>query len=157
MDFASYYVIRPNSRLNSTLDEISEDWPCLLRAPVLWSRVEHKSEVYSVRMWSELRIIQVKLMFMADLAAEYLNDCSEERTSFQEFVHSLLSFPPIRLEAFDQWWTIERLESLDTQYEQAEAELPSWVRCAIKPPDVEGANEWIGSLVADNLSQKKDE
>ena len=143
----AFYLIRPNNNLMSRLDSHSEDWAELLRQPALWSRHESGEIAIPIGEWKLLRILQVKVLFILDLKAEYCTNDSSQPRDFGDFLLSLVGSESITPEKFDRWWNIERIDSLDSTFEQVEADVNNVQANLIRLPPISGGKEWIDSLL----------
>ncbi len=142
----AYYVIRPAERLAQLLDASGHDWAGLLDETTIWSRGEGCSIALPIDTWVDLREAQVKLLFMLNLASDYLPDTGSPTNEFQSFLVGLLEYPSVRMETFDKWWSLERIEALDDTFENAETGLAKRHLDSVVIPPLDGAAEWIEHL-----------
>jgi hypothetical protein len=141
-----FYLIRPNDALKQRLESLDADWACLFTELTLWSRRESSEVSVEVSTWVILREVQVKLLFMLDIVSEYISSSDSVKSELQSFLSELLEFPNVKVEIFDKWWSLERIDGLASTFEDAERRLTKHSIEAAETPIINGAFEWIQCL-----------
>lgn len=143
-----YYLIRPSPQLLRRLQQEGEDAVALLGEASLWEKVETGNPSIPFSDWLLLRVAQVKLLFMLNLKADYLDDGHSEgdRSRFAYFLGELLGLPTLRVETFDRWWSVERIDSLGAKYEQVESSFTAEQLACLEVPQISSADLWLDAL-----------
>lgn len=142
-----YYRIQGKPELLEKLSGITnKDVVGLLANPVLW--------VYSERAFSLRRItlgtieVQMKLLFLANLSHLYLSHNND--ADIVQPLRALLGDPPIKIEIFDQWWSIERYR--DSEYL---SDVPDEIASETLKLLAETGNDFIDGWLKNLIAQKE--
>lgn len=103
MKRTTYYLIRPKQTLLTVLSNYSDDIRLLMSQSEMWAKTETDG------LWlPQQHILQVKLIFLADLQQKYQQD-ADMNTLLKGICGSIAP----SVDTFDHWWTLERYSSVE--------------------------------------------
>ena len=126
------YLIKPSEALQGRLPAGNSDLADLLSRPAVWTKNQSDRSLWS----SEDYLAQVKLLFLARIHQEY--------AVYPEY-RQLLGDSPLRLEAFDRWWTVETY-LVDEKTEEVEKTLDRNTLLGLANTGLPAIDQWISSL-----------
>jgi hypothetical protein len=124
-----YYLIKPNENLIRRLSGFERDAREYWLRPVLWS----KDEGPGVRPRLDVQVAKVKLVFLAYLKFDY--------GALDEF-HEIFGELPISLQAFDEWWEVER-HDVEHAYKFILTQLDRSLWQQFQTTGISEVDEWI--------------
>ena len=137
----SYYLIRAREKLREIVK--GQDFADLISEDHLWSRAEWGLMKSPVALWLNTRIDQVKLLFLLGLKRDYVHKKSAKGNQLGVFLLDTLGLKNISTGIFDQWWDIERFETLAATYESAESQIDAKDWAAIDVAGNSILKEWV--------------
>jgi hypothetical protein len=128
----AHYVIWASDALKKRAAGLPEDLRALLTLPRIWSKGEGGRSVWTAKDHAAL----VKLTFLARLHTH--------RSEFPE-IGEILGEEPIGLEAFDLWWSLEWVGSVQ-RWEDLSGELKAKDVGCLKATGLGQVDHWIRNL-----------
>lgn len=92
----THYIIRPNEFLQSKVAQCPSELGELVTQTALWTKSEGQRTIWK----AEDRLAQVKLLFLASLKKDYLDNPDLLR---------LVGHLPLSVRTFDEFWSIEQV------------------------------------------------
>jgi hypothetical protein len=125
------FVIRPTECLKAAVKQMSPDLGELLVETSLWTKREGQRT-----MWrDEDRIAQIKLLFVASV---------KSYSSFVEFEQLVGELTP-SVDAFDRFWTIEKIDD-EMTVKEAEEDLSPSLASQCKRTGRPLVDEWLADM-----------
>lgn len=140
----SYYIIRPKDVLRNDPRMANAEWKCLIDRTFLWSRNEDGRAIYGIETAAS-RAMQMKLLFLLDIKNEYLPP-GGPKNDFQEFVAEIVGYHDLNVGTFDENWTLERVDSMELDYEEAIDDITDQDLDAHAAPEDGSLSDWFAWL-----------
>ncbi|WP_223642989.1 hypothetical protein [Corallococcus sp. EGB] len=131
-----FYVVHPTPTLLSWLKEKGVPAWLRLDRPHLWSQREVGDHDYEGQGEDEQTFLKLAVLASFMNRADDARPAAEEDTELEtaRVLTGLLGAPPLTVETFDRWWTLERAEALSS-VESTLAHTPVRILRKVQGPD----------------------
>jgi hypothetical protein len=140
-----YYIVRPNDKLLQLLSS-KGNIAFHLTVPKLWT-IELIGRTFISSLENPL---ELKLLFVAEIKSTWRKSDSE---AFLQLLHELLP-PPLGIETFDTWWTIERIQGASTSAGWAARHIEMDVLTSLSKTGNEVCDGWLEELISKRLNNE---